>query len=90
MKRKHKSYKLQDDSLETICRQFLVTRINAFRTSEKMKSLQTTLDDLEQTKKELEQKIIYLMTERNRHSLTVDRIKFTLEGNQLLIQFVLD
>lgn len=76
--RRHTSYKLKEDSLEQLVKQSIAASVKRTVAKKALERAQKDLVDAEQEYDELVNKIAYLLKAKNRKSITVNRVRFTL------------
>lgn len=96
-KRIKHSYKLKDDTLESLCEQLIDSRISSARLRRQLEELQQQLikvqNSLAQVSEQVaenERKVIYIMQTKHKKKCVVNRISFELVDNELKISLVLD
>lgn len=89
MRKRHTTYKLPDDSLESTILEAQKAHVVAYRAATAYAS---ALKELEQAKadvEEFERKILYLMQAKNVRTVTVNRVKYTLKDGKLSKELLL-
>ena len=96
-KRIKHSYKLKDDTLESLCKQLINSRISSARLRRQLEELQQQLVQVQESLKqaseqvvENESKVIYVMQTKHKKECVVNRIAFELVDNELRVSLVLD
>lgn len=94
---RHKSYKLQDDSVEVVIQELCAVSSEIVKAKEtlaeilkKQRKASAVLEQLTNKKVDTESKIIQLLKRKNRTSVTVARVKYYIEDEKLKKQLILD
>lgn len=97
MRTKHKTYKLQDDSIEVaiqslqaISARVLDARSTLAGIAEQQKAAMLNLQEQLAIKHQQEERIIELMRRKNKKSIVVARVRYYIEDNELKKSLVLD
>ena len=97
MKKIHKSYKLQDDSVEQEAHELQRSLSEIWKSRELIKQLTQQISEVNKTlelqvqeKEEHEARIIELLRRQHKTSVTLNRVRYYIDGNELKRQILLE
>ena len=96
MKKTHKSYKLQDNSIEQEAQELQTVLSSIWKTREAIREKEQELEKLNlslvefiEAKEFYERRIIELLKRNNRKSVTLNRVKYYIDGEELKREILL-
>lgn len=84
--KKHTTYKLADDSLEYLIKEYQESHRNVVLLCDRIKQLEAQKLHLQENINDLEKKITYLLKERKIKEITVNLVTYKLDSNNQLVK----
>lgn len=89
--KRYKSYKLAEDSLEQAAQNLQDCVLHLYKLNSKLDELNYEITGVNEEKRIAEDKLKYLLKQKNRKSITINRVKYYLdEEDNLKRELVLD
>lgn len=88
--RRHKSYKLKNDTIEKLCEELQHAQGIAFQSKQLLLQAQDDFDKKQVIVKDLERKLVQLLAQRPDSYVIFNRVKYELVDGKLTKKLVLD
>lgn len=88
--RRHKSYKLKNDTIEKLCEELQHAQGIAFQSKQLLLQAQDDFDKKQVIVKDLERKLVQLLAQRPDSYVIFNRVKYELVDGKLTKELILD
>ena len=87
--RKHRSYKLANDTVESIATEYQNASTAAYTAQLELQKANKLYETAAENAAQLETKLIYLLQHSSKKEVTINRVKYSLKNGELVKELIL-